>query len=192
MTKIKRLGIILLLISVICCLCASLMGNARTVANAAEDNADTVEQELPSENEDIPVEDSIMSTVKEWIAVGFSGVDFALILIILIQNAIKAKQAVSVMVNDEKTQKQLDELKVQTQRLSQLCMDAITLEHGTFEFLKELFAHNPNIPEKSQAVIASLTENSNSILKDVQELFSVETREAIKDALEKIGNITLG
>lgn len=210
MTRLKTWGIIILLASLMGLLMLMCVGNAPAPVAAAEmddgsgltetlpedepkTDADATPEKSPAEDtQDPSLDESIMNTVKDWVCVGFGGVDLVLVCVLLIREAIHAKKAIGVIVDDEKTQGKLEELHGQIGRLQTVVSALLTLNHGTFELLHELFADNPNISEKSKAVIASLTKNSDDVIADVKDLLSQETQDTIRDALQRIGNVTLG
>ena len=209
MTRLKTWGILILLASLMGLLMLMCVGNAPAPVAAAEvDDGSGLTETLPKgepktdadaapeapaeDTQDPSLDESIMNTVKDWVGVGFGGVDLVLVCVLLIREAIHAKKAIGVIVDDEKTQGKLEELHGQIGRLQTVVSALLTLNHGTFELPHELFADNPNISEKSKAVIASLTKNSDDVIADVKDLLSQETQDTIRDALQRIGNVTLG
>lgn len=136
--------------------------------------------------------DETNNVIKEWLAVILGAADTTISAGLLCFIATRKKQAVSVTVNDAETQQKLETIHTENEKLKDVLVAMLTLEKGTLDVLKALYADNPNLDDKVRNIINEVSLNSEDIIKDVKDIFDKDNSEKVKQAFNAVSNIVLG
>lgn len=191
--KVKRNIFIIAFIGLVLSICILGLGISRLVVSADTENSET--QISNSQLEQDSAESAANETnnaIKEWISVVIGGIDTVISVGVLGSLVFKKKQSVAVTVNDAQTQNKLEAIHTENEKLKDALVAMLSLESGTLSILKALYADNPNLDDKIRNVINEVALNSESIIKDVKNIFNKENSEKVKQVFNAVSNIVLG
>lgn len=190
--KAKKSIFIIALISLVLSVGILVFGVSAITARAAETPEDEIHTTQPTPDTTEIVADETNNTLREWLSVGVGLLNTAASALVVALISRSKKQSVAVTVNDATTQEKLEEIHKENLKLKEALTAMLALEKGTLDVLKALFAENPNIDDKVRNIINTVSLNSDSIVKDIKDIFDKENAEKVKQAFEKVSNIVLG
>lgn len=190
--KVKKSWFVLTFISLILSLCILGFGTSAMVSYAETSESEIQTNQSEAEDPAGDAADETNNAIKEWITVILGGIDTIFSAGLLGVLTLKKKQSVAVTVNDAQTQQKLESLHAENTKLQEVLVAMLTLEKGTLDVLKALYAENPNLDDKVKNIINSVSLNSESIIKDIKEIFNKDNSEKVKQVFNAVSNIVLG
>lgn len=173
-----------------------ILGFGVSAITASADTGETPSQVQMNQSETIDfaenTADETNKTVKEWLTVIIGAADALLSTGIICFIAKNKKQSVSVTVNDAQTQQKLEAIHTENEKLKDILVAMLTLNKGTLDVLKALYADNPNLDDKVRTIINEVSLNSEDVIKDIKDIFNKENSEKVKQAFNAVSNIVLG
>lgn len=193
--KVKKSWLIVAFISLVFSICILGFGVSTVAASADTGETSEIQTQVTQPEVTDPAGDAADETnnvIKEWITVILGAADTVLSTGVLCAVAVKKKQSVSVTVNDAQTQQKLEAIHTENEKLRDALVAMLTLEKGTLDVLKALYADNPNLDDKVRNIINEVSLNSEDAIKDVKDIFNKENSEKVKQVFEAVSNIVLG
>lgn len=193
--KVKKSWLIVAFISLVFSICILGFGISTVVASASTVDSSEYQNQIVQLDATDSAEDSANESnnaIKEWLAVILGAADTVISASILCALALKKKQSVAVTVNDAQTQQKLEAIHTENEKLKDILVSMLTLQKGTLDVLKALYADNPNLDDKVRGIIKEVSLNSEDVIKDIKNIFDKKSSEKVQQVLNTASNIILG